>query len=109
MSITITLGPNDIAISYFQASVFSLAILSTVILFSIREIFKPPHWRQPPKGKRWKLPPGPPGIPVVGNLLQFRDARRDEITMIEYVGCDILTWVGRQSHIQAALVAFSIR
>ena len=95
--------------SYLQASLFSLVILSTVIFFAVRETFKPPHRRQSPKGKYWKLPPSPPGIPIVGNLVQFRNVRQDEIKMIRYVGSDILAENRKPSHIQAALISFSIR
>jgi hypothetical protein len=36
--------------------------------------------------KRWKLPPGPPGAPIVGNLLQMRKVRGDTGQMAAYVG-----------------------
>ena len=34
--------------------------------------------------KRWVLPPGPQGAPLVGNLLQMRKVRQDAIQMAAY-------------------------
>ncbi|KAL9626675.1 MAG: hypothetical protein Q9164_007823, partial [Protoblastenia rupestris] len=36
-------------------------------------------------GERWKLPPGPPGAPIVGNLLQMRKVRGDAGQMAAYL------------------------
>ena len=60
--------------------------LMSVCFFAVREVFRPLHRRTPPKGKHWSLPPGPAGIPVMGNLRQFQNARRDEVALMTYVG-----------------------
>ena len=60
--------------------------LILVCFFTVREVFWPLHRRTPPKGKHWSLPPGPAGIPVMGNLRQFQSARCDEVALITYVG-----------------------
>lgn len=33
--------------------------------------------RRPPPGKKWRLPPGPKGIPIFGSLLDLKSARGD--------------------------------
>ena len=53
----------------------ALFAISTLSLFLLREIFKPIDTRWTGFGRRWKMPPGPPGQPVVGNLLQMFRAR----------------------------------
>ena len=58
-------------------------------LEAVRRIFLPPHLRKAPNGKRWKMPPGPAGIALFGNLLQYRHARRDEVELRNYVSLNI--------------------
>lgn len=41
--------------------------------------------------KKWKLPPGPRGAPVVGNLLQMRRIRRDPKELAAYVSSTLVT------------------
>ena len=61
--------------------VSQLSVLQIVLCVSLGTIFiavlglgqllKPVDKRPPPRGKNWKLPPGPRGIPVLGNLLLY--------------------------------------
>ena len=60
----------------------------TGVLETIRRVFLPPHRRRAPDGRRWEMPPGPAGLPLFGNLLQYRRARRDEVELRNYVSTD---------------------
>lgn len=51
-------------------------LVSTFLV--IQDIFTPVGKRRPPPGKIWKLPPGPPGVPILGSLLDLRKARDDQ-------------------------------
>lgn len=84
----------DLTYSYllqtFRQFTWTSAFLSAATLFigsifAVREIFKPLHHKKPIKGKRWKLPPGPAGVPFFGNVLQFQRARQDEVDFGKYV------------------------
>ena len=65
----------------FAASTY-IATFSIVVMIStliLKELLSPSHkqWTSILLSKRkYKLPAGPPGIPIFGNLLQFMNARK---------------------------------
>lgn len=61
-----------------SATLVTIAAFLATIFLVVREIFTPVGKRRPPHGKRWKLPPGPKGIPIFGSLLDVRKIRNDE-------------------------------
>lgn len=60
------------------AAIVTAVACVAVILLLIQEVFAPVGKRRPPPGKKWKLPPGPPGIPIFGSLLLLRNVRSDQ-------------------------------
>lgn len=63
----------------------ALALPVVLVLLFLRELSKPVDKKWRLGGKKWKLPPGPKGKPIVGNLWQFSKAR-DTGKLIPYVG-----------------------
>ena len=47
-----------------------VVVICSLVLY-LRQLLLPVDKRNPPKGKRWKLPPGPQGFPILGNLFLF--------------------------------------
>ena len=74
-----------------SALFLSIICIVAVPFLIIREMFKPIDQRKAPAGKRWRLPPGPLGIPIFGNLLQFRKARHDSAQLFQWVSIHFLT------------------
>ncbi|KAK1959937.1 cytochrome P450 2C31 [Colletotrichum sublineola] len=46
---------------------------------------KPTDLKWSPGAKRWAMPPGPPGVPVLGNLPQMMEARRGAISLNKWL------------------------
>jgi hypothetical protein len=54
-------------------SILTCIILSlTTVFLAIQAIFKTPDKRRNPNGKPWRLPPGPQGWPIIGNMIELR-------------------------------------
>lgn len=49
----------------------TLLLVFISIFFYLRQLLLPVDKRRPPAGKKWKLPPGPRGYPILGNLFLF--------------------------------------
>ncbi|TVY81707.1 Cytochrome P450 monooxygenase patH [Lachnellula suecica] len=62
----------------------TVTVLTALVLIAIRELCKPVDKKWKLGGKKWKLPPGPLGSPIVGNLWQFSKAR-DTGKLIPYL------------------------
>ncbi|PWY77889.1 cytochrome P450 [Aspergillus eucalypticola CBS 122712] len=58
-----------------SATLVTIAAFLATIFSVVQEIFAPVGKRRPLHGKRWKLPPGPQGIPIFGSLLDVRKIR----------------------------------
>ena len=54
-----------------QVTGLSLAATVVVVLIALRQLLQPVDHAAPPGGKKWKLPPGPKGYPIIGNLLLY--------------------------------------
>jgi hypothetical protein len=75
----------------------ALALPIALLFLLLKELSKPVDKKWKLRGRKWKLPPGPKGSPIVGNLLQFSRAR-DTGKLIPYVRTSTLTLIPHLSH-----------
>ena len=53
-----------------------LLLLALTVLLGLRELLKPVDRYPSPRGRKWRLPPGPRGLPLIGNLLLYSQGER---------------------------------
>jgi len=61
------------------------AIFILLGLLAFYHFTKPPHQRTSPFGKKWVLPKGPKGPPILGSLFELRKFRKDPNKVLEWV------------------------
>lgn len=58
-----------ISTAYIVVLAFAVVIIAALLGF--HHLLRPVDKLSPPAGKQWKLPPGPAGWPLIGNLLMY--------------------------------------
>ncbi|KAI1659015.1 cytochrome P450 [Daldinia decipiens] len=64
---------------------YGLVLVICAICLILVEFLRPVDSKFLFRSKRWKMPPGPPGQPIVGNLLQMFQARRNPRAFNEWL------------------------
>lgn len=64
-----------------NSTLTALVIVFSSLLLYLKQLLRPVDKRRPPNGKKWKLPPGPRGLPIVGNLFLFAKGEQAVGTM----------------------------
>lgn len=64
-----------------RARIFAFSLIVTLLVFLVfvfvTQFFKPSGKRNLQDGRTSRLPPGPRGFPILGNLLSLREGRHD--------------------------------
>lgn len=68
--------------SYYPYLGLFLFLCSSCV--AIAQFLKPTDLKWSP-GKKWAMPPGPAGVPVLGNLPQMMQARREALSFNKWV------------------------
>ena len=63
----------------------SFAISLYFLYLILHELLTPPHTRFFPLCRKWHLPPGPPGLPLIGSLHRWRSVRRSPATLLPHL------------------------
>ena len=75
-----------LVIPLFSVRTYLLSLSALIVLLAIlRELCAPPHFRTIFRRRKWHLPPGPAGSPILGSFFEWRNARRTVPDFIEYV------------------------
>ncbi|KAI1824103.1 cytochrome P450 [Xylaria intraflava] len=64
---------------------FGLILVLCVICLFLIDLLSPTDSKWLVRTKQWRMPNGPPGRPVIGNLLQMMQARRDPNTFSQWL------------------------
>lgn len=83
--------PDGVSIMYTIESYYYPFLGLFALLFcscaALAQLLKPNDLKSLPRGKRpWSMPPGPPGVPILGNLRQMMDARKGALSLNYWVG-----------------------
>ena len=83
----------------------ALAAFFALVAIVLNELCKPADRKWKLTGSKWRLPSGPQGKPLIGNLSQFFKAR-DSGDFVPYVGCPaaILVSESKTDHVVEAQV-----
>lgn len=66
-------SPFDrIPASNIQLALLITGAVTLLAFLGLHCLLKPVDKRPAPSGKSWKLPPGPKGLPLIGDLLLYR-------------------------------------
>lgn len=74
---------NWVRITTTQAVAISASVLLVAFLFRVHQLLRPVDRLRAPPGKKWKLPPGPRGLPYLGNLLLYNKGEE----AVSYIKC----------------------
>uniref|UniRef100_A0A8H7N148 Cytochrome P450 n=1 Tax=Bionectria ochroleuca TaxID=29856 RepID=A0A8H7N148_BIOOC len=70
--------------SAMQAFVTAASVLVIAFLFRVHQLLKAVDQLPAPPGKKWKLPPGPRGLPYLGNLLLYSKEEKGAHEIAKY-------------------------
>ena len=76
--LSVTLSTQTMFFFFFSASLCLLYLL-------LHDILTPVHVRFLPLRKKWRLPTGPPGLPLIGSLYKWRSVRRSPVILLPYL------------------------
>lgn len=100
---------GDMVFFCLQLFLVCLVLLLIPCIVFVRNTVISVDQRRPPQGRQWKLPPGPPTTPIVGNLLQMLGSRADPSRYSAYVKFAFLLIIRTKSDPLVAFLSVPIR